>query len=885
VGERYNYSLDIGKDLDKEGRAAGEAKPAEEPAPDAPQEPDESQPAPRPPDPGEEDINEIITKDIPQLRPREERGIFGAFAIPLCILLLVILASWSLTRTAEMPLLDTLAEEAVERQLEAGIARTIAADNPFMGAAEQQRRAKLLYEQARESETVAREIGGLAAQLKSQYKTPEGLPYFFTPDDYFHFRRTRNILERGHEGETLRDGVPFDTLRDPPFGEPADGRDAFPQFQAAFVRAVRVFADVSAERVLVYAPVVVGRLSLVLFFFLARILLGSTFPAFVAGVVLALHPRFIRLNFAGLPDSGYLNFFLSMASVLLFLCALRAQGRRRLIFLVLTVAALAVFSSVWSGWYYVAAVFVFFGIGLFAVGLVRKARSGSRSSLFALFVIPVALALSLLAASRISFFHKLFVYAHLLPAARTFYPEGFEFVTELQGVSPGELPSLLGGWVLVLFALAGASLLARRIWLATVPQRARERDPAVSSAVFLLAWCVPILVAGVLAYRFLGYAAPAFAAIAAVGAHGLASLLGGVLEWFSEERVSARGKLVCCVMVLLLVGIPMIGGVREAANVLPLMNDGIAETAQLIASQSKPDAVITTWWSTGYLWQAFARRPTAQDGGNFGSPRQWWLARAFTSSDERHARNILRFIYCGGERTVLDAARPALGEFGAHRLALRLVNSTADDIDILVPGGAPVRIEDLRCNPPEAFVVITEDMLPALPTMVEIAGWDFESGSYLPRDSGIISAVRPCAQEGAYVRCANGYAVNLTVLDARKDGSHPAAVHVYRDGEKRVQRFADASERSVLVLFEQADGLAAFTVDEAYSESLLVRIFAHDPWLRFFEPFAVVSKPDRIAAARVAWAGRNLTLQNVAPADASPSELSALLAGSLRDSD
>lgn len=163
VGGRISQSIDIGKDLEQEKPAeqpqeqkkeelpkespAAEAPaspsaeeprpelatpepassaettqaPAESPAISFPEEPaDEEEPAPeqsRPPDPLEEDVNEIITKDVPVLKPRTTFARQAARYRFLVILLLVFAAgSWFAFRATNVPELDSAPVESLGAQ-------------------------------------------------------------------------------------------------------------------------------------------------------------------------------------------------------------------------------------------------------------------------------------------------------------------------------------------------------------------------------------------------------------------------------------------------------------------------------------------------------------------------------------------------------------------------------------------------------------------------------------------------------------------------------------------------------------------------------------------------------------------------------------------------
>ncbi|MFN3567299.1 MAG: STT3 domain-containing protein [Caldimicrobium sp.] len=56
------------------------------------------------------------------------------------------------------------------------------------------------------------------------------------------------------------------------------------------------------------------------------------------------------------------------------------------------------------------------------------------------------------------------------------------------------------------------------------------------------------------------------------------------------------------------------------------------------------NAVIWSWWDYGYAFQLYARRAVFHDGGSQTSPKTYFIARSFTTSDPREAWLITSFV-------------------------------------------------------------------------------------------------------------------------------------------------------------------------------------------------------------------------------------------------
>ncbi len=745
VGDRFSHSLDIGKEIEKEeerlkqqeelkkqeqapktpsaeellesveDESADEQEAAEEPAPEKTTESVQ-------PDPSEEDINEIITKGIPTLPRRKtvwDRVL--AYHVPFFLVLILILGVWSLTRIVDLPIIDQRAEQAVEKQLQVGIAQKINAEWEFLSQQEKARKAARLYAEARRTPEVKREIEQLTAKLKAYYQAPDQLSYFFGIDPYYYYAQVKE-----------EEGV---------FATP--------------VRLLQSMTGWSLERALFFVPVLVGLGSLIVLFFIVRLATGKSLPAVLASVVLAVHPVFMRGNAAGNPHIHPVAVLFSLLSILFFVFACTVKGKKRFFSL------LAVIPSVWVT-------------------------------------------------------TRLISSPHMLIE---------------QTVSLMRLIDHLGAFLSV-FAFAAIVMLGYRL----------VKGKAGFLEGFVLVWALVALSVALWKPHFTLHALPAFLTLVAIAADSLAGHLQQMIDWFAEHphvhlTQSAAGMVV---------GLILIGGIwteaRAATNVLPEMHDGIAETSRYIAINSDADAIITTGWDFGYLWQAAAERATTLDSGLLDSSRAWWLAQAFTTADEKLARNIIRFLDCGDD-------------IGKER-SLDAVNAT--------------------CQPPEGFVIASQDMLLQLPLIDAIAHDSAEPNQ--DRVSNLVS----CIARGQMARCGE-YVVNLTSLETVNDGKHPASVHVYRETGRTVRDFDDATIPYAVILAETNGTFSSFVVDQELAESMFVRWFAGDTALRYFQPVFTVDEPDRVVIFSVAWNGRNLILQNIAPANTSTTQLSTLLAQSLKD--
>ncbi|MFN3504948.1 MAG: STT3 domain-containing protein [Caldimicrobium sp.] len=122
-----------------------------------------------------------------------------------------------------------------------------------------------------------------------------------------------------------------------------------------------------------------------------------------------------------------------------------------------------------------------------------------------------------------------------------------------------------------------------------------------------------------------------------------------------------------------------------------------------LKNNTPKNAVIWSWWDYGYAFQLYARRAIFHDGGSQTSPKTYFIARSFTTSDPREAWLITSFV----------------SNYGLTGLAKLLKNGTsAEEIVEKVKNGEYVK----PINAP-IYWVFTKDLIPKF-------GWIHYFGSY-----------------------------------------------------------------------------------------------------------------------------------------------------------
>ncbi len=124
--------------------------------------------------------------------------------------------------------------------------------------------------------------------------------------------------------------------------------------------------------------------------------------------------------------------------------------------------------------------------------------------------------------------------------------------------------------------------------------------------------------------------------------HFLFEKLFPYLDIFREKH---KQRLVLALMGILLFVVVIITQ-REAIGMVctPKVDAELVKDMEWIKEHTPKNAVIWSWWDYGYAFQLYARRAVFHDGGSQTSPKTYFIARSFSTSDPREAWLITSFV-------------------------------------------------------------------------------------------------------------------------------------------------------------------------------------------------------------------------------------------------
>ena len=367
------------------------------------------------------------------------------------------------------------------------------------------------------------------------------------------------------------------------------------------------------------------------------------------------------------------------------------------------------------------------------------------------------------------------------------------------------------------------------------------------------------------------------------------------------------------------------------ANDGPIMNDAWHNALTSIKDNSEENAIITSWWDFGHHFKAIAERPVTFDGATQSTPQAHWVGRFFMTDNETEAIGILRMLDCGGSQAT-DRIAEGLDRIqdnsdGNHedqtveavKLTKQIVLLGREDAEnALTDRGFSATEADqilglTHCDPPEAFVIASDDMIGKAGVWGHFGGWNYtkadlwKSARELPRHRAlqymkekhgieedeanvlflemqgiaddqqadawispwprIAGTTQACRKEGELVSCENGLVVNVTAIDAwfttQNGNLHPQSIVYLNESEfveKRYNVNTIPEDLSVL-LIPEGDGFSSLVASPELANSIFVRMFfLNGHGLKHFRLLLTTEDGTEIWVWQADWEGKQENL-------------------------
>ena len=168
----------------------------------------------------------------------------------------------------------------------------------------------------------------------------------------------------------------------------------------------------------------------------------------------------------------------------------------------------------------------------------------------------------------------------------------------------------------------------------------------IKYAILLVLWFLSTIYASTKGVRFTLLAVPPFAIGFGITLHHIYSYSSA---WAAKALQINKliSKTIAMLILSLLLIPPYISANNTATNFVPDFNDAWAISLERIKEDSKPNAIINSWWDFGHWFKYYADRRVTLDGSSQNNPQLHWLGKLLLTSDENTSVGILRMLDCG----------------------------------------------------------------------------------------------------------------------------------------------------------------------------------------------------------------------------------------------
>ncbi len=636
---------------------------------------------------------------------------FKKYGIVFIALIPIILSIYIRMQAGFLPITDNWAADSVINSIKSQIRAGIDQQYPNLPDANKNALVDTELQKvfAQNRQQIDQQVKATSDYFKSFFQEENGKNYMPDIDPYYWFRYAKNIVERGHPGDILKEGMPFDTYQLAPNGRFVTADMFHAYFLAYFYKILHFFApSLTLMRSLFYYPVFVSALSVLLVFLIARKIAGAT-GGFFAGLVMAANSAFLGRTLFGHADSDAWVVFFPLLITWLFVITIDSKS-------ILKIAILAglsgfftgLYTFAWSGWWYIFD-FLLATIALTLLYLVLtnfKDLRGNIRSYFSNIAIRNIAVEGLIYFSSTAIFVTLFSGWSIFrgsflgplsfpsikaPVSASLWPNVLTTVAELNEGSINGIINSTGGPFLFFISLLGlvlaisrrgeikkidfvyfagaaifygayflfrkfgfgASVFSLLIWVALpilimIGISAYKKDTSYDFklSILLSLWVISTVFASIKGIRFTLLLAPAFSV-----AFGVALGKGYTYlsKWMTKELKihKAIGSTILIVVLLLTYVNPIRGAIGIASSDMPIVNDAWYNALIAIKQNSGKDAIITSWWDFGHHFKAIADRRVTFDGTTQTSPAAHWVGKLLMTDSELKAIGILRMLDCG----------------------------------------------------------------------------------------------------------------------------------------------------------------------------------------------------------------------------------------------
>lgn len=681
------------------------------------------------------------------------------------------------------------------------------------------------------------------------YQDSSGLPYMFEMDSYYNYRLTQNLLDHGYLGDNKIDGMEWDLHSYYPPGVPLDYPPLIAYLSSLIYHLINLFASIPLLNIVFWISPFFAPLSGIIAYFMVR-KFTNDYGAVAAGIFIVTAPLYTVRTIAGWFDTDMFNIFFPLLVTWLFFEAVdhRNNLRKGILLAVATAFSMFFFSLAWNGFQYIFYFIVIFSILYFIWCKFKGRKVQNLVYIFLVFFLGSLLLIGVLS-GFINIFKLFNGPLELIKVSQNPWapwPDVYTTVSELNRPGFVEIASNLG--------LAFFAGLLGYIWIFRFMINKKLKDKFLTNMnwffyLYLLLWAVVGFFSLLKGNRFSMLLLPPMAISAGIFIGIVVDYLFLLRDSYRFDIFRRRKNLLNILAILILVGITipaLYNDHQSISSITPLTNDDLWSTSEWINNHTSNDTVVICQWSYGHLFTAIADRPVVFDGRmgyietlsgrNFGSGypygdkspgiyREYWISKAFTTSNETLSEGIFEMLASSGDLAYLtlnnytknttksvEILNNILGvdRGAANQTLLNNYHLNQEQVNNILKYTHPDNITP--------YVLVTTDGLLGIgESIFEYGEWDFNKNqgvnhtyywNYFNITHGILNT-----SDGLKYDMVNG--------DIIWNNKKPHKIIIITDGKINKKLVDENSDFDVILLM---DNKKAIIIDKNYESSLFTKL-------------------------------------------------------------
>lgn len=698
-------------------------------------------------------------------------------------------------------------------------------------------------------------IPGIPDTEKAVYEDQNGLPYMYELDSYYNYRLTENYLNHGYLGDTIINGEEWDLHSYYPPGVPMNYPHLIVYLTAFVYTLVNLFAKTPLIVVCFWIPLFIGPLcGIPAYFLVSR--LTNNYGGLAAGFLAIISPFYFTRSVPGWFDTDMFTILFSILVILFFTEAIQSKNtRKRIIFAGLSAFSMFLFSMAWNGWQYLF--YLLFFSSIFYI-IYRKLNGKTVEDIFQTFIV-FSLGSILLIWIFTGFINIFMLFANFFEFINFAgsqniwapFPDPYVSVFELGIPSVNEVitqinPILFGLGILGLFLSLGILIknsLEKRLLNTTI-------HPFFY--IFLVLWTLTGFIALFKGARFIMLLIPPLAISAGI-------TVGILVDRLKILKIDKNMKKFSYIsLIIILIVLPTLSASDISKSLIPNVNDDIFDSAMWIQNNTTNNTVIISDWSYGHFFAAIANRSVIFDGRlayietlplrqfdnssltfegkSPNAARNYWINRAFSTSNESLSLGIFKMLSTSG-----DTAYLTLDEYTKNAtLSAEILNNilgvdkkTAQNILTndynLSQDQAENILNYTHPDHPAPFVLVTYD------SMIITGKWIFKFGNWNFNEAkGIdpIYSVGDINMHESFLNTSNGIFMNLKIDNVKWENKTPYSLIIIKEGKVKTYYFDKKSNFCVVLLM---DDKKAIVIDKNFENSMFMKLIVERNNTKYFK--------------------------------------------------